>query len=265
MALDLAASALLARLAERYATARTYRDTGEQTSVHIEGPKPWQRRTSSRHFSTAFRRPDRFYFEFRDATVGPESEWARGAIWMNATGVHQWWTVADGAKESPPDLAHAIAVFTGVSGGTALFIPRLLGLIEAHSVLPLPETARVVRWEQLDGAECAIVEGPRSLGEVSRVWIRVSDAVLRREEYAVVFDESSRAESLRGARAELARAKSEGEDRAGLADAIAHLESRPAPRFRVETTTVWRPQLDVEVEESAFAFAPPASARSDAR
>jgi hypothetical protein len=84
------AAEILTSVAARYAAARTYQDSGEQATVFVHGPKPWQRRTTRKVFRSAMERPNRFLFEYKDVSVGPESEWHVGALWRDDEGVHAW-------------------------------------------------------------------------------------------------------------------------------------------------------------------------------
>ena len=75
-------------------------------------------------FTTAFHRPDRFRFEYRDRReVG--REWKRYVVWLGGEEVRTWWDVHPGVRR-PESLELAVAGATGVSGGSAHTTPALL-------------------------------------------------------------------------------------------------------------------------------------------
>lgn len=114
---------ILEAVAEAYASCSTYRDSGQVTTRYLH-PEGQPSRTSTRPFSTAFRRPDRFRFEFRSRHC-IEGEWKRYIIWADGPAVQTWWDVNPGRKQ-PPSLARALGAAAGVSGLSAHTVPALL-------------------------------------------------------------------------------------------------------------------------------------------
>jgi hypothetical protein len=108
-----------------YASCASYQDRGEHTVVYVQGRLPPGRRTRKLLFRTAFIRPDRFFFEYREVGIGPESEWRRGVIWADASGVWTWTTLSPESRRSESILS-AGGSLAGVSGGTSAFLTRLL-------------------------------------------------------------------------------------------------------------------------------------------
>src|SRR5437660_3207129 len=108
---------ILAALAEVYAECGSYRDCGQVVTrfVHLDDNPP---RTVMQPFSTAFVRPHRFRFEYRD-------EYGRYIVWANGEAVQTWWDVSPGVEQQE-SLEMALAGATGVSGGSAHTIPALL-------------------------------------------------------------------------------------------------------------------------------------------
>ncbi len=113
---------VLAALAEMYASCVTYRDRGKVTTTWFRKGEP--NRTTAKPFETAFIRPDRFRFEFRDRFV-EEDPWHRYLVWANGKDVRTWWEL-EPAAEVRESLSLALAGATGISGGAAHTIPNLM-------------------------------------------------------------------------------------------------------------------------------------------
>jgi hypothetical protein len=76
---------ILEAMAEVYATCSTYRDAGRVTTRFYSADRH-RPRTSVRPFTTAFRRPDRFRFEYRER-YQIEDEWDRYIVWADGSAV----------------------------------------------------------------------------------------------------------------------------------------------------------------------------------
>jgi hypothetical protein len=112
---------ILAALAEVYAECGSYRDCGQVVTRFFHADdNPGH--TNVQPFTTAFVRPDRFRFEFRDQD---DEEWKRYIVWANSELIRTWWHLHDGVEQEE-SLALALAGATGVSGGSAHTIPALL-------------------------------------------------------------------------------------------------------------------------------------------
>lgn len=113
---------ILAATAEGYAACASYRDAGRVVTRFVS---PGGRtRTSVKPFATAFVRPSRFRFEYRER-FGDADEWDRYLVWAGGGHVRTWWTVRPGVEESA-SLGSALAAATGVSGGASRTVPALL-------------------------------------------------------------------------------------------------------------------------------------------
>lgn len=230
------AVAILARMAARYATCRSYQDVGELVDVIVNGPKPWQRRTSRRTFQTAFVRPDRMLFEFKERTLGPESEWPHFALWSNSAGVCEWSTFL--AEETPrttrfDGLAKALASEELLYLGSRCRVPRLLLGLDDASALAAFESADVVGVDEIDGRRCWRVVG-RYEGRPETLWIDCEDFALRRHHERTYFDPTVERVLLpRGAALSL------------------------VSNFTTETTTFYSPRFELELAASVFEITPP--------
>jgi hypothetical protein len=150
---------ILAAMAEVYATCASYRDAGRVVTRFVTTDRP---RTSIKPFTTAFVRPDRFRFEYRDRFGDGEGEWDRYIVWAGGGVVRSWWSIQPDAEE-PESLALALAAATGVSGGSAHTVPALL----------LPDVVGGRRLTALGGL---VSLGDADLGEVACYRLRGSFA-----------------------------------------------------------------------------------------
>ena len=163
-------SEVLRRIREAYADCESYRDEGEVRTVFVS--KDGLKRTDLKTFKTAFVRPDRFRFEFK-ARRG-EVEWNQYVIWADEDGVRSWWTIEQ-EVEYPTSLGLAIAGATGVSSGSAYYVPNLLmpDLVGGRGLLP--DGSKVIGEELLDGLACHKVEDPDGM----TLWFDKEELLLR--------------------------------------------------------------------------------------
>ena len=208
----LTAQQILERVAQVCAQCKTYRDTGCVTTVFVRGDGS---RTDKKPFSTAFVRPDRYRFEFTSQMPGMGKRY-RYIVHMDANGVRTWWDVRPGVKKGS-SLMMAVAAATGVSGCSALTVPRLLmpGQITGGSLAYLDEPSRL-QDGKLDGIECLRIKGEAVRGSPMTVWLDKTTLLVRRIDTSHQF-----------------------------------------PTFRTETTTTYSPAIDVEIDPEELAFDPP--------
>jgi outer membrane lipoprotein-sorting protein len=153
----LTAQQVLDKMADTYATCKSYRDSGVVTNDF--GPRPGSGATYPRHvdvkpFRTAFVRPDRFRFEYDDTT--PEKPYI---ICAKAGDVRTWWHIKPG-EEKQTSLEMAVAGATGVSSGSAHTIPALLlpQKVGGRRLTALTELKRLPD-EGLEQTPCFKLEG----------------------------------------------------------------------------------------------------------
>src|ERR1700733_5577966 len=102
-------------MASTYRSAPAYSDRGEQV-------EDFTKFKARRTFSTAFVRPDRFRFEYRDEG-DPNRPYV---IWTDGTGVFSQWYVRPGIVATEAGLGEAIGAAAGGSSRTSYTIPGLL-------------------------------------------------------------------------------------------------------------------------------------------
>src|SRR6185312_7432132 len=128
----------------------SYVDRGIVTTTFIQ---PEGRHIQRRPFMTAFERPRRFRYEYRDENMGD-----RLVIWQEVPPAKVFWTVK--GQTETCELRMAIAGATGISGGSAHTIPRLLipeltggwGLTDLEDVLHVGE-------QLIEGIRCLAIQG----------------------------------------------------------------------------------------------------------
>jgi uncharacterized protein len=166
---------IIGRMAERYAAASSYQDSGVVETV-VEGALP--RRSTDVSFKTVFKRPQKFRFEW--AQVSRLSLPGRSVVWSDGEKTFAYYTHAPDKVERPEDLGSAIAGATGVSLGSAHTVPRLLVRgIGGFSVTGLSRVT-LKGQELFEGEECFVLEGYHPSGEAWRLWLGKTDYLLRK-------------------------------------------------------------------------------------
>jgi outer membrane lipoprotein-sorting protein len=166
---------ILGRAERAYATCKTYKDSGFVRTVIL--PKEGENVVSEKPFTTAFVRPDRLRFEYKETK--PQGHAMRYLIRMQGEEVVSWWDIRPGVT-TEESLPLALAKATGVSGGSAHIVPSLLlpdGRLGARAT-DLKEPKRIADDRQ-DGVDCFRVEG--RFGNATRtLWIAKDTSLLRR-------------------------------------------------------------------------------------
>jgi outer membrane lipoprotein-sorting protein len=178
----LTASDIIERMQTTYATSRSYRDTGTVKELYIDANGE---RVIEKPFTTAFVRPGRFRYEFREK---PPYEAERRFV------IHQWgehlrthWDLEHDLELNTLD--QAIAAATGVSGESAITVPGML--------LPKQITwRRAIRFriptriddEKLGDTDCYRIVDRVSRGLIT-LWIGKQDGLLRKTYLERSFDD----------------------------------------------------------------------------
>jgi hypothetical protein len=173
------ADAILARVAQTYATFRSYTDRG--VVLRYLSPDAPPNETS---FETAFARPALFRFAFVSHHPYPPLRhiaWP-AVIWSDGVDSYSRYDYGLGPPQTTNvgSLEMAIAGATGVSGGAALTVPRLLmPEINSFSIADLTSST-VIGVESVEGESCyhLVGEAPR-IGPI-HVWIGTKSALLRK-------------------------------------------------------------------------------------
>jgi hypothetical protein len=166
---------IVARMAFRYASMKSYQDTGVVVipSSDDEAPRELP-------FKTFFVRPHRFRFEWVHSHPysGLRHHTRLRVLWANDSGMHTFYEKTGGLGKSA-SLANAIAGATGVSYGSAHNVPRLLNLADGLSLADMTELSPVDRAD-FENTPCFRVRGKSpSDGSVFEMWIG-EDFLLRK-------------------------------------------------------------------------------------
>jgi RNA polymerase sigma factor (sigma-70 family) len=177
---DLSAMQIVDRMAKTYSDCLSYRDSGIVKTLFIENGG---NRTVEKPFTTAFVRPDRFRFEYKE-TVGDQQ--MRFIIWFKGKEVQTWWDVKPGI-DKPKSLNLALGGAAGVSSNSSLNIPQLLLPDKmGWRRLALTEPKRA-KDGKLDKVECFRVEGKYG-GNPITLWIDKQTYLVRRIDERAKFD-----------------------------------------------------------------------------
>ena len=218
--------AIIARMAKVYANCKSYQDSGVVTTVFFEDRG---NRTVAKPFTTAFVRPDRFRFEFRDKVGTKQTRYIicanrkeRRTWWdvisSNSMEVQTWWDVKPGI-EKPASLGLAVGGAAGVSGLSSKTIPALLLPNKLGGNLTVMTDPKRVEDGTLSKVECFRIEGKYG-SQPFTVWIDKKSYLLRRIDERTAFD-----------------------------------------KFRTEQTTTYDPTINKNVAGRLLEFDPPVAGR----
>jgi len=224
-------------------------------------------------FVTRWKRPERFFFEFREIQpelvfpgwkVPPVREEAgmRYAVWANADGAGSWSTLD--CKHEVRTLKMAIAGSSGVSHGTAGRISSLLG-VSTHPAHWFPSPAgfegEVVEF---DGRECLRIS-MRTGDRNQHLWLERSSGLVLRFDELVEFSTQGQIDASRehverlrqSIEQDPASAEQYGSLLESLEQHVARAAEHPPEPFTTRSSTRYQPRIDPELREEDFVFVPP--------
>lgn len=185
-------------LTHAYIECDTYRDSGIVTNTITPDGRRTPHTTMQR-FCTAFIRPDRFRFEFREVEL-VESEGCRYLVHAEPSAVRSWWQLEPALVRSHPSILDSLAGPTGISHGVASTVPFLLlarqfrkqlGLIcDPDAFVLVNDCVDGVDYLRLDRqAPVSVRAAPATLGESDEpvmlresFWIHPKTFLLHRSE-----------------------------------------------------------------------------------
>ena len=230
---------IFASVAAAYGQCRSYRDEGNVTKTYFMPLK----RTDLQPFSTRFVRPDGFRFEFRKRRG--EYEWDQYVVWLEDNLASTWWDALRRNERHPLPLA--IARATGVSGGSASRVPRLLmpDVIESRGLES--EEARVIDVPEASLVNCIVVERNYGSDAKEQIWIDRATWLIRK----VVVPRFVLP------RAPLPLEWSNDLDKARQERVAEILAARRESPVEVESVTTYDAAFDVAIEPEELRFVPP--------
>jgi len=172
-------------LHERYASLQSYQDEGVLLSQ-----LPGSDFVSETKFSTFFRRPDRFRFDWTSHHPYPPLKHITTdhCIWQSASGVHSWWQGR--GTEFVADLHLAISGAKGVSGGSSYTVPAMLLATEPVFASERLTVQAVVAGET-EGIDCHCAIAFDSRKRPYRLYIGRDDLLLHRVSSSVMDGSTS--------------------------------------------------------------------------
>ena len=161
----MSARQIIDRMAEVYASCRTYSDEGEVSTEYV---RIQSLQTVRQPFSTAFVRPAGFRFEY-SRRRGKEG-WDRFIAWKEGDVEKAWWPPSPTEQAAP--LEGTLFGFGNLSSGAALTIPSLLfpDLFRGSSVLTSLDELTLAGEDKVNGRNTFKLMG-RFRGQPVKLWI----------------------------------------------------------------------------------------------
>lgn len=171
----LTAQDIISRMKQAYFMSETYSDRGVVTSVFIskEGT-----RTIEKPFTTAFVRPDRFRFEYKENNnPGQNSHYI---AYKNGNDVKVYWNIGPDMVSKIQTLSEALAAAAGISSGAARTVPTMLDPSESQFRNAMTYyNPRRIEDTFIDGVECFQISDPADYRRLT-IWIGKKDFLLRK-------------------------------------------------------------------------------------
>ncbi len=177
---NLNADEILKKTQEAYANCKSYMDTGYVRTVFMDKNG---KETNIRKliFSTSYVRPDKFRFEYGER-IADETQGVY-IIWKNGEKLKTYWSLK--GEQIPESLSMAIAGATGVSGGSAHTIPRLLIAEVKGKLVTLVQNPVLLNESRDDnGVMCYLIK----LDKNRTIWIQKETFLISRIQEFSEFD-----------------------------------------------------------------------------
>ena len=180
---------ILSRMKKVYANAHTYQDKG-LVKVVIRFPE--RDHTVIKPFTTAFIRPSRFRFEYKE--IEPMVKTSKFIAYQNGQDIKAHWDLDEGVSQIT-SIGEALAAAAGISGGSARTVPTMLLPEESHfrnAILFFSSPKRATD-EVIAGIDCYRIEDPNDYRGLT-LWIDKEEFLLRKM-YKYQNHKDSRAET----------------------------------------------------------------------
>ena len=180
---------ILSRMKKVYANAQTYQDKG---LVKVVICFPDRDHTVKKPFTTAFIRPSRFRFEFKE--IDPLLKTSKFIAYQNGQDIKAHWDLDEGVSQIT-SIGEALAAAAGISGGSARTVPTMLLPEESHfrnAILFFSSPKRAAD-EVIEGIDCYRIEEQNDYRDLT-LWIDKEEFLLRKM-YKEQDLENSRAET----------------------------------------------------------------------
>jgi len=179
--------AILKQTAARYAKYSSYQDDGLVITTYSEATGG---QIDKRPFKLFFSRPNRFRFEWLDYYL--QNSGRLNVVWSDGADTFGYWE--PDRYEKKESLEMGIAGATGISGGSAYTIPRLLmPTIDGWVLTELTKT-NLAGKEIFEGELCYRIKGLDLDGDLTEVWISKKDFLIRKVTTHSSFEDFSTVE-----------------------------------------------------------------------
>jgi hypothetical protein len=170
------ATDIIRNVVTTYRSLTSYRDRGVSITKPSSGRGPIEQRLE---FETQFVRPDKLRFAWDDITSShPDKE--HFVIWSDGESAWSSFAYAGNKPERAENLLLAVASASGISAGTAHYIPRLLSTeLNGVGIDDLEEYS-VTGEESIDGVECVKLTGKSRPGADYTISVGRDDNLVRR-------------------------------------------------------------------------------------
>lgn len=183
------ANEVIRRMAEVYATCRSYRDEG---AVGMTFHEKSGDRFEEKPFTTEFIRPSYFRFEYR-THFSADGDWLRNFVWLEGGKAWTWLSSGSGRRKEASSLDRALAPATGASGGSAHRVPKLLmpAEITGRTLVEMKEP-KLEGTEAIEGKSCYRLTGLYAPSDPRiTIWIETDSFLLRRVSGSNTFPDFS--------------------------------------------------------------------------
>lgn len=171
---ELTANEILSRMKDTYANAKTYQDKG-LVKVVIRFPE--RTHIVKKPFTTAFIRPDRLRYEYKE--IKPLVKTSKFVAYLNGNEVKVHWDLDESASEIK-SIDDALATAAGISGGSARAVPSMLRPDQSRFRNPvLFYSPKRADDELIDGINCFRLEDPSPYRNLT-MWIDKDEFLLRK-------------------------------------------------------------------------------------
>ena len=179
------ACAILTRMAQMYATCKSYRDQGIVNTKFIEQNGTWATQV---RFTTAFIRPKQFRFEYQDQ-FSSSARWYRHIVHSDEAGTQVWDEPSASGTTSEKSLYLILAGFKGVSDNSSYTVPSMLFSGKMDDMKTPTDLTEMVLLPDvsINGLPCYQISGKLGSGNVVSLWIDKSSLLLRRIDEAHSF------------------------------------------------------------------------------
>lgn len=158
----LSAQQVIDKMVSVYASCSAYSDTGRVKTVFFNAGG----RTVIKSFSTAFVRPSRFRFEFKEETDYGSNNFV---AWQDGISIKSWWSIKPGIKLYE-NISFALGNAAGISSGSSVYIPSMLfKLRDTQRIQTLSQVK--MSDDKVDGRPTYKIEGKDWRDNPITVWI----------------------------------------------------------------------------------------------